>query len=305
MQPFSRFARYFLELARLGSLRKAAEALHVSASAVNRQILQAERELHVTLFERLPAGMKLTAAGELLLADLRRWRKDYEQTLERFGDLRGLRRGHVSIAAIDALSEGLLVEQIALAGEEHPRLSFELRILENQGVADQVSASEVDFGLLLDPVEHGGLEVREMVEIPLGAVLPREHPLAAERRLAYSQLVGYRQIVPAAPLLVHERTRALRAAHAMDGSEVVSCNNIRMIRALVAGGAGIGILSLLDVATDVAQGRLAFVPLQGRRIRPLQLALCAARRRQLSRAAQLLMERIAKAMRRFPERAPA
>ncbi|WP_337023784.1 MULTISPECIES: helix-turn-helix domain-containing protein [unclassified Pantoea] len=41
MRSFSRFAAYFMEVARHGSLRKAAERLHVSASAINRQILQA------------------------------------------------------------------------------------------------------------------------------------------------------------------------------------------------------------------------------------------------------------------------
>ncbi len=71
MLPSSRFSHYFLEVARNGSLRKAAEQLHVSASAINRQILQAEEELGIRLFERLPDGMRLTSAGELLLDDVR------------------------------------------------------------------------------------------------------------------------------------------------------------------------------------------------------------------------------------------
>ncbi len=137
-----------------------------------------------------------------------------------------------------------------------------------------------------------------MAEIPVGVVVPPGHRLARESRVAYSQIVGYRQIVPASPLLVHERTRALQAAHGLEGNQAVSCNNIRMIRSLVRSGMGIGILSLLDVATDVAQGQLVFVPLQGRRIKPLQLALCIAPRRQLSRAAQLVMQQIAQAMER-------
>lgn len=300
MQPFSRFSRYFLEVARLGSLRRAAEALHVSASAIDRQILMAERELKSALFERLPAGMRLTAAGELLLADLRRWNKDYGRTLERFDELRGLRRGQISVAAIDALSEGLLVDVIAQAGKTHPQLKFEVSILENRRVAELVAEAEVDFGLLLDPVEHGGLEVRAMTDIPLGVVLPVGHPLAGERRLAYSQLLDYRLIVPAAPLIVEQRTRSLQATHGDGGNHVLSCDNIRMIRALVRGGSGIGVLSLLDVAVDVAEGRLAFVPLQGRKIKPLQLALCVAPRRQLSRAAQFVIEHIAQAMKHFP-----
>jgi DNA-binding transcriptional LysR family regulator len=296
MLPFSRFARYFLEVARLGSLRKAAEVLHVSASAIDRQILQAESELGTALFERFPTGLKLTAAGELLLDDLRRWRKEYARTLERFDELEGLKRGHVSIAVIDALSEGIVAQTVAQAGVEFPGLSFDLRVVENRQVAELVSASEVDFGLLLDPVEHGNLEVRAQVDIALGVVLPPGHPLAAEARLPVSRIMGYRQLVPAAPLIVHERTRALYAAHQGAGMNAVACNDVRMMRSLIRNGAGIGILSLLDVAQDVADERLVFVPLQGRLVKPLSLALCVAPRRQLSRAAQQVMQRLAAAM---------
>jgi DNA-binding transcriptional LysR family regulator len=87
MVPFSRFATYFLEVARQGSLRRAAEVLHVSASAIDRQILRAEESFETPLFERLPSGLKLTAAGELLLDDLRRWRKEHVRTLERLDEL--------------------------------------------------------------------------------------------------------------------------------------------------------------------------------------------------------------------------
>lgn len=55
MSPFSRFAHYFIAVARCGSLRRAAEQLHISASAINRQILQAE-EAFGTPLVRAPAG---------------------------------------------------------------------------------------------------------------------------------------------------------------------------------------------------------------------------------------------------------
>jgi DNA-binding transcriptional LysR family regulator len=278
MLPFSRFASYFVEVAQAGSLRKAAEELHVSASAINRQILLAERELDTELFERLPAGLKLTAAGELLLHDLRRWRKEYSRTVERFDELQGMRRGHVSIAVIDALSEGMVASTVAQVGLAYPQLSFDMLVVENRRVADLVAASEVDFGLLLDPTEHGGLEIRALVDVPLGVVVPPDHP------------------VPAAPLIVHERTRALYASHQAEGTERVSCNSIRLMRSLIRDGAGVGVLSLLDVASDVESGALVFVPVRGRRVRPLTLALCVARRRQLSRAAQMVMQQVIAAM---------
>ena len=62
-----RHLRYIDEIARCGSIRLAAERLHVAASAVNRRLLDVEDELGTPVFERLPRGMRLTAAGERFL----------------------------------------------------------------------------------------------------------------------------------------------------------------------------------------------------------------------------------------------
>ncbi len=295
MLPFSRFSGHFLEVARRGSLRKAAEVLHVSASAINRQILQAEKSLNTQLFERLPTGLRLTAAGELLLDDLRRWRKEYARTVERVDELRGLRRGHVGIALISALSEGVLAETMAAIGGQSPSFTFDLRVLPNREVADQVRASEVDLGLLLEPVESPSLEMRATAEIPIGMALPVGHSLASRPRLSLSEVLDFRQIVPAAPLIVHERAVALYSRHGAV-PHFVTCNDVKLMRSLIRAGSGIGILSFIDVAADVREGRLAFVPLHGRLTKPLTLALCVAPRRQLSRAAQLVIDRLSTAL---------
>lgn len=294
--PFSRFARYFLEVAAQGSLRKAAQVLHVSASAIDRQLLQAEAHFEATLFERLPTGLKLTAAGELLLDDLRRWRKEHARTLERLEDLKGLKRGHVRIAVIEALGDGLLVQAIARVAEEHPSLTFELVVLENHRVSEQVSAAEVDFGLLLEPVGDRSLEIRASARVPIGMAMPVDHPLARRSRLSLGDALEYRQLMAGPPLVVHERARVLYARHRFDDSQVVTCNNVRMMRSLIRNGVGIGILSLLDVAADLDQRRLAFVPLHGRQVDPLTLLLCVAPRRELSRAAQLVIQRVTRAL---------
>jgi DNA-binding transcriptional LysR family regulator len=296
MLPFSRFSRHFVEVARQGSLRKAAEALHVSASAINRQILKAEQALNAQLFERLPSGLKLTATGELLLGDLRRWRKEYARTVERVDELRGLRRGHVGIALIDALSEGIVPATIAQLGEEYPQLTFDLRILDNRQVAEQVSAAEVDVGLLLEPLENAKLQTRAVAEIPIGVAVPMGHSLTAKPRVSIGQLLEFRQIMPAAPLIVHERAIALNARHPSAPPPFISCNDVKTMRSLIRGGAGIGILSFVDVESDVADGRLAFLPLQGRQPRPLTLGLCVAPQRQLSRAANLVIDRLSVAL---------
>ena len=126
--------------------------------------------------------------------------------------------------------------------------------------------------------------------------MPVDHPLAGKNRISLSTALAYRQLTSAAPLIVHERAKALYTQHKVDYSHIVGCNNVTMMKSLIRAGIGIGILSLLDVMSDCEDGRLAFVPLQGKGVRPLGLALCVAPRRQLSRAALLAIERLSTAM---------
>src|SRR6202008_933789 len=72
--------RYFDHVARHGSIRKAADALSVASSAVNRQILRLEDEMGVALFERGRSGVRPTAAGELLLRHVRETQNEYQRT---------------------------------------------------------------------------------------------------------------------------------------------------------------------------------------------------------------------------------
>src|SRR5499427_8222869 len=97
-----RLLQYVDEVARAGSIRKAAERLNVTASAVNRRIMDLEEELDAELFERRPRGVRLTAAGEVFVHYLRGQDADVERMKSQIEELRGLRRGTVRIACSQA-----------------------------------------------------------------------------------------------------------------------------------------------------------------------------------------------------------
>src|SRR5260370_8442129 len=102
MSPL-RFLRYVDEVARAGSIRKAADVLHVTASAVNRRIMDLEEELGSPLFERRPRGVRLTAAGELLVRYIREQTGDVERLKSQIEDLNGLRRGPLPLPSLHPL----------------------------------------------------------------------------------------------------------------------------------------------------------------------------------------------------------
>ena len=78
-----------------GSIRKAAEDMHITSSALNRRILGFEEEFGAPIFERLHGGVRLNPAGELLIEHIRGQMADLERVRSQVADLSGLRRGHV------------------------------------------------------------------------------------------------------------------------------------------------------------------------------------------------------------------
>ena len=108
-----RILQYVDEVARNGSIRKAADHLNVTASAVNRRITDLEAELGASLFERRPRGVRLTAAGEVFVNYLRQQESDVERMKSQIEDLKGMRRGTVRIACSQALALKFLPHQIA------------------------------------------------------------------------------------------------------------------------------------------------------------------------------------------------
>jgi len=292
MFVFSRFTRYFEEVARLGSIRKASERLNVSASAIDRQILRVEEELGVALFERLPTGLRPTAAGELLLNSTRQWTREFERLRVQISDLLGLRRGHVRVAIIDALSKGFVPRQIQALRAEFPAITFELKVRDNVDVLASVADGDVDFGLMLNPQSSKDIAVRSHREIYLGFVVPPGHNLAMRGSCRFSQCLNHAMVVPAEPLALCEQVRALEATSSIRMTVAAASDNIQMMKSLIIDGVGIGVLSLLDVMEEVRAGELAFVTITDAILKPLTLALCVAQARQLSAAANLFLARI-------------
>lgn len=289
MQPFSRMLVYFAEVARQGSVRKASEALNVSASAIDRQIIAAEDGLGVALFSRMPTGMRLTAAGEILLRGVQDWRRDHRRILEQIDDLTGLRRGHVRLAVIEAMVQGFLPGIIDQMRTDWPGIALEILVLPNEDVAAAVASGDCDAGLLLNPQSSRDITVRAFREVPLGVAMPAGHALAGRSGLRFNQLAGLDVIRPLPPLEIAEQFAALEAASGLELRTALAANNIGMVRSLVARGAGLSVVSRIDVAAELQQGVIAFVPLTEKPLRPTTLALCHARQGQLSRAARLLM----------------
>jgi DNA-binding transcriptional LysR family regulator len=184
---------------RAGSIRKAAEDTNLTASALNRRIQNFEQEFGWPIFERLPRGMRLNPAGELLMQHIRLQRTDLARVQSQVADLSGVRRGHVSIACSQALLPYFLPEQIAIYRATHPGVTFTVNVRDRAQAEQDLASYSSDLALVFEPVHMVEFEVLCAVPQAVHAVFRHDHPLASKSILRLRDCLNHKVVVPTAP----------------------------------------------------------------------------------------------------------
>lgn len=187
----------FIEVvAREQSIRKASEYLAITSTALNRRLLALEHEVGTPLFERLPRGVKLNSAGELLLQHIRRSDGDLARVLSQIADLSGLRRGLVRILTSPELESGLIVQTIMRYQMSFPAVQFSLSSASNDTMSENLAALEVDLALSVEPLQPTQVRRLGRFVLPVVARLRPDHPLATEPSLRLYQCSNYPLVLP-------------------------------------------------------------------------------------------------------------
>lgn len=261
------------EVARTGSIRKAAERLNISPSALNRRVLNLEADYGVKLFERLPRGVRLTAAGELLINDIRRWRADHERLQVQLQEMQGLRRGHVTIGIMECLAGSFAQTLFDEVQSRFRGLTLELFVGGTRQLLQRLMAGELNMVVCFNAPPQPDLTKLLSFDVPAGIVIAPGHPLAGKSAVRLSECLEYPLILPDFSLA----TRSLidRAMASVSASPVPSAvtNSTRLMKQLVRDGRHIAFLGVVDLLDEINEGSLTFVPLSDGRLPQEALAL--------------------------------
>ena len=180
--------RYFVKVAELGSFRSASEALHIAASAVNRQIVQMEEELGAQLFERYKGrkNLRLTAAGETLLVHARSVLYEIKRAHEQIDALKGLRAGSVVVGVPETFARDFMPRVLAEFHERLPGITFNVVVDTSQRLIELLARDEIEVAMCYDPPRHQDLVYVADIERAVHAMMPADHPLAMRERLRLS-----------------------------------------------------------------------------------------------------------------------
>ena len=286
----ARILKYLDEVVRCGSIRQAAEKLNIASSAINRQILDLEEGLGTPIFQRLPRGLRLTAAGEILIQHVRQTLKDYERVRERMLDLEGLRAGHVVVAVMNGPAEGFLPAVGLAFRRRFPGIKLTVRSEFSDGVLRCVESGDADLGLGYNLPPQHGLHVVQVFEATLGAVVAASHDLAARRPVRLSDCANYPLVVADPTLTISRILRlAFRRAN-LPLSPAFETNSVGMMKAIVRDGRHVTFLSQPDLRRQDSEGGLVFVPVTGAAFPRQPLSLVQRPNATLGLAASLFAE---------------
>lgn len=221
---------YVDAVARHGSIRKAADALHVVSSALNRRILDLEEELGTSLFERLPRGVRPTAAGELYLAYVRRSLRELSALGAQIEGLRGMVRGRVRVAVAESVTSQLLPSAIAQFQAQHPGVSFHVWMDGPKPLLEALLTDNADLILTHDFSAHPDTVVMAHVNQPLCALVPPGHPLAGRSSLHLSDCLAYPVALPDVTLAARKVLDRVLVRRALTVDPALESNSVELAK---------------------------------------------------------------------------
>lgn len=184
----------FIAIADHGGFQKAADALHVSQTALTRRLQHLEATLGVKLIERTTRSVALTTIGREFLPQAQRLVTDLQTALAEILETGKARRGDVSIACVPTAGVHYLPRIIQEYSRHFP--SNRIKILDHasSGVADAVLRREAEFGINIAESRHPELTSVPLLRDQYALVCRDDHPLARKKSLRWKQLEPHRLI---------------------------------------------------------------------------------------------------------------
>ncbi|MDE8347599.1 MAG: LysR family transcriptional regulator, partial [Acidocella sp.] len=195
---------YFEAVIRHGSIRRAAEAMRVASSAINRRILDLEHELGTPLFDRHQKGVTLTAAGEIFASHVRRFLADLRHTADALQELNGPMRGHVLLGSAESAAIEILPRMMVDFQSRYPHVRFSVAVGTPRTLLSDLLDDRVDLILTHERPVHHDVSITGQIGKAFCAMMREDHPLAGCAVLSIMDCLAY-------PIVLAEEDLAARS----------------------------------------------------------------------------------------------
>ena len=290
--------RYLDHVGRHGSIRKAAAALNIASSAVNRQILKLEHEIGTPLFERIGHGVRPTIAGEMLLRHARETLSEFDRACSDIGALTGDLQGEVRIIALSSVLARFVPMVVSPLARRFPRVTMRVLEADPGEMTQEIEASRHDIGIVFADRRYKNVTVMAEHPTAIGAIMRPDHPLARKAQLTLTECAAYPVV------MLHDRwiiDATAQTEFAQSGARFrprFVSNSLEFMRAVILDGLGIGFFTPVGFQNEVARGDLVHVPLSEPGLGNSAIGVVVPRHRKPSAPVRMVLT---ETCRRLPE----
>lgn len=252
----------FIEIARLGNMRRAAEALSISQPALTARLQALEEELAAALFRRTHTGMALTPAGRAFLPHADRAVEALQSGASLVRELEYGIIGELALAVAPAVSAYVLPEVLVRFTAQHPDVRLRVRTGHSEEIVDLVARGEVELGIVRQ-LRDARVRSRPLYEDELVLIARPDHPFAVAGRVDVAEIKHAQLILFDRTSSYYDMTNSLFREAGVVPRGITEVDNIEAAKRMVERGLGVALLPGTAVADALAAGAVREVGLGG------------------------------------------
>jgi len=253
-------------IADTGSFTGAGARLHVSQSAISRQILLLEDEFHERLFVRLGRRVQITAAGEALLQLANRVFTDIRDTSGSITDRQKVLSGPLRLVGGMTVCLYVFPQLIKEFRAQHPLVDIKIAVGGTWRLQRRVKSRQADLALLTLPVEDPALTSVPVLREELMLVMPSNHSLGEKTPVPVEALVGQPFIMFEVGSNTRRTVDEFFTREQIRPRVVAETENVEIIKSMVASGLGISLVPILTVERETQGGSLKVARIRGQQL---------------------------------------
>lgn len=255
--------RVFLEVARLGSVTRAAEALHLTPPAVSMQIKEIESQVGLPLFDRAGRAISLSTAGEYFVVHAKRMLAALRDAENAMGRFKRLEHGLLTVGMVST-AKYFVPRLLARFREEHPGIDVRLAVAANrEALVAWLQAGECDLAVMGRPPRELAVRSEAFAAHPLVFVCPDGHELLRFGHPPVAALAPYPFIVREAGSGTRHAMERFFAERRFEPRITMEMGSNETIKQAVIAGMGVSFLSLHTLGLELQAGLLRLVEVEG------------------------------------------
>ncbi|MDR9404509.1 MAG: LysR substrate-binding domain-containing protein [Halothece sp. Uz-M2-17] len=253
--------RVFVVAAKHLSFTKAAEELFLTQPTVSMQMKQLTKAVGLPLFEQIGKRLYLTQAGEILYESCQRIFSELGEFESAIANMKGLKQGQLNLSAVST-TKYFLPRIIGPFCQKYPGVELSLRFTNHERILQYLTDNQDDFYILSQLPSTVDVTAHQILENPLVAIAPANHPLAQETNIPFARLAEEPFIMREPGSGTRQALEELFHKHEMELKVRLELGSNEAIKQAILGGLGISVLSQHTLTLEKDTGLFAILDVE-------------------------------------------